>query len=278
MACDTLSRPCVNTASRSPHFSPTPFNADSNSSRAHDIADSSSTFALRLLAPDNALLDDHRKHQHQSHSQRSAIGPSGCAVAMSHHYQHHDEDQEYTYARSNQYSFSQPSFNQSYSSHQVLAPYNHHSAEATSIPPSYSSHQAIYTQAPQHSSILTPSSSSTGYQCHPQYISQPRFPAPHRLFPLHEPFWEVEIEAQESCNEQTILSEPVLPALEGFPDVREFDQLMKSYVDDLSVKKQDKALIHSRRARNIKIVLTDPKDTAIESAQFRYVLRRPTAH
>lgn len=48
---------------------------------------------------------------------------------------------------------------------------------------------------------------------------------------------------------------------------------LNSYVDDLSVKKQDKALIHSRRARNIKIVLTDPKDTAIESAQFRYVFQ-----
>ena len=43
-----------------------------------------------------------------------------------------------------------------------------------------------------------------------------------------------------------------------------------SYVDDLSVKKQDKALIHAKRARNIKTVLMDPKDTAVESAQFRY--------
>lgn len=43
-----------------------------------------------------------------------------------------------------------------------------------------------------------------------------------------------------------------------------------SYVDDLSVKKQDKALIHAKRARNIRTVLIDPKDTAVESAQFRY--------
>lgn len=45
--------------------------------------------------------------------------------------------------------------------------------------------------------------------------------------------------------------------------------LMNSYVDDLSVKKQDKALIHAGRARNIRTVLMDPKDTAVESAQFR---------
>lgn len=37
------------------------------------------------------------------------------------------------------------------------------------------------------------------------------------------------------------------------------------------MKKQDKALIHAKRARNIRTVLIDPKDTAVESAQFRYV-------
>lgn len=42
-------------------------------------------------------------------------------------------------------------------------------------------------------------------------------------------------------------------------------------MDDLSVKKQDKALIHAKRARNIRTVLIDPKDTAVESAQFRCV-------
>lgn len=42
-----------------------------------------------------------------------------------------------------------------------------------------------------------------------------------------------------------------------------------SYVKDLSVKKQDKALINARRARNIRTVLKDPKDTTIGSAQFR---------
>ena len=43
-----------------------------------------------------------------------------------------------------------------------------------------------------------------------------------------------------------------------------------SYVEDLSIKKQDKALIYAKRARNIRTVLIHPKDTAVESAQFRY--------
>ncbi|CAL5872269.1 uncharacterized protein PFLUO_LOCUS6530 [Penicillium psychrofluorescens] len=100
----------------------------------------------------------------------------------------------------------------------------------------------------------------------PQYLAQPRFLASPRYLPLSE----TEIECQISQNEGSMQSEPVLPPLEGFPDVKEFDQLMQSYVDDLSVKKQDKALIHSKRARNIKAVLNEPKDTSVESAQFRY--------
>ena len=42
-----------------------------------------------------------------------------------------------------------------------------------------------------------------------------------------------------------------------------------SYVHDLSPKKQDKALIHAKRAANIRTVLIDKKTTAVESAQFR---------
>lgn len=45
---------------------------------------------------------------------------------------------------------------------------------------------------------------------------------------------------------------------------------LTSYVKDLSIKKQDKALIYAKRARNIRSVLIDPKDTAVETAQFRY--------
>lgn len=47
-----------------------------------------------------------------------------------------------------------------------------------------------------------------------------------------------------------------------------------SYVAQLSPKKQDKALIHARRAANIRTVLIDKKTTSVESAQFRYVLQQ----
>ncbi|KAL4801533.1 hypothetical protein BDV18DRAFT_154797 [Aspergillus unguis] len=107
-----------------------------------------------------------------------------------------------------------------------------------------------------------------------QCIPQPRYLQGPAYLPLHETLPEGELESQDSRNEDTMLSEPIIPPLEGFPNAKEFDRLVKSYVDDLSVKKQDKALIHAKRARNIRTVLMDPKDTAIESAQFRFWVKK----
>ena len=39
-----------------------------------------------------------------------------------------------------------------------------------------------------------------------------------------------DVESQESANERTMLSEPVMPSLDGFPDIKEFDQLINLYV------------------------------------------------
>lgn len=59
-----------------------------------------------------------------------------------------------------------------------------------------------------------------------QYMTQSRYLQSPRYLPLREAF-ETEIENQESRNESTMLSEPFIPALDGFPDVKEFDQLMQ---------------------------------------------------
>lgn len=94
-----------------------------------------------------------------------------------------------------------------------------------------------------------------------------------------------ETESQES-NSESQNSEPIIPPLEGFPNVQDFDSLMKAYVgvslshgqtlkcvsryiSGLSAKKRDKALIHAERARKIRKVLTEPKTTSVETAQFR---------
>jgi hypothetical protein len=61
----------------------------------------------------------------------------------------------------------------------------------------------------------------------PQYMAQPRYLQSPRYLPLRDALGETDIESQESRNEGTMLSEPVVPALDGFPDVKEFDQLMQ---------------------------------------------------
>ncbi|KLJ07624.1 hypothetical protein EMPG_16903 [Blastomyces silverae] len=179
------------------------------------------------------------------------------------------EEQDYAYTPSSQYGISQPSLH-SYSTH-LLSPYSQTSSvssEGSHLSPHYATSHSMYPQTQQHSSL------TSSYPYPPQYLAHSRYPTPHRYLAFPDPLRDVEIERQESCNEQSMASEPVLPPLEGFPDVVEFDQLVASYVQDLSVKKQDKALIHSRRARNIRTVLIDPKNTGVESAQFRFWVKK----
>ena len=198
----------------------------------------------------------------------------------------HADGHEFSGNGPGSFSFHQPSYN-SYAT-QFSSPYN---------PQSNLSASAQHSASHFSSGHSAPDQVRLPHQP-PQYMNQSRYLQSPRYLPLRDALNDPEIESQDSANENTMLSEPVMPPLDGFPDVREFDQLMKrytcptgctyfflwhwrtviltrqtyfSYVDDLSVKKQDKALIHARRARNIRTVLIDPKDTAIESAQFRYI-------
>ncbi|KZF20664.1 hypothetical protein L228DRAFT_240435 [Xylona heveae TC161] len=63
---------------------------------------------------------------------------------------------------------------------------------------------------------------------------------------------------------------PVIPQPEGFPSLESFEMVMNDYILSLSPKKRDKALIPKKRCDNIEAVLSDPKCTTIESAQFRF--------
>ncbi|OJD26946.1 hypothetical protein ACJ73_01669 [Blastomyces percursus] len=72
----------------------------------------------------------------------------------------------------------------------------------------------------------------------------------------------------------TLTSEPIIPALEGFPQATKFDRLLKRYIENLSTKKRDKALIPSSRAQIIKAVLAGSDGTAVVSAQFRFWVQK----
>ncbi|RAL07327.1 integrase zinc binding domain-containing protein [Aspergillus homomorphus CBS 101889] len=177
----------------------------------------------------------------------------------------HIDNNDFNVNESGAFTFSQPSFHPF--TPQFASPFSHAGLSSTTH------HLPSSNHSPAHSISSTPD--HVPLRQHPtQYLSHSRYIQSPGYFSFREALGDAEIEAQDSSNEHTMLSEPVLPPLEGFPNVREFDQLMKSYVDDLSVKKQDKALIHAKRARNIKTVLLDPKDTAIESAQFRFWVKK----
>jgi hypothetical protein len=60
----------------------------------------------------------------------------------------------------------------------------------------------------------------------------------------------------------------------GFPTRQQFDQLLNDYILSLSPKKRDKALIPQKRYGNILAVLKEPKCTTIESAQFRFWVKK----
>ncbi|KAL5332240.1 hypothetical protein BJX70DRAFT_151831 [Aspergillus crustosus] len=155
------------------------------------------------------------------------------------------------------YHFPQHHFS-SYAPH-IGLPYNHTSSSAHHL------QDTPMPSIPDHAPL---------HHLPQQYIAQPRYLQAPSYLSHHETLSDADLENQDSRNEDTMLSEPIIPHLEGFPNVKEFDKLVKSYVDDLSVKKQDKALIHAKRARNIRTVLIDPKDTAIESAQFRFWVKK----
>ncbi|GAD99462.1 hypothetical protein AOR_1_1090134 [Paecilomyces variotii No. 5] len=179
------------------------------------------------------------------------------------------EPRELGYAEPGPYSFSQQPFN-AYSTQ--LGSFSQPSCLSQNAPDS----GAPYAPR-QYLSPISPQSQVFSHglpQKYSDYTSQANYLHSPRYLPLRSPLPRGEVESQESFNESTMLSEPVIPPLQGFPDVGEFDRLMASYVDDLSVKKQDKALIHAARARNIRSVLMDPKDTAVESAQFRFWVKK----
>ncbi|PYH98344.1 hypothetical protein BO71DRAFT_416312 [Aspergillus ellipticus CBS 707.79] len=175
----------------------------------------------------------------------------------------HGDTHEFGVNDSGSYPFQQQAFN-AYTPH-FNSPYSHSTISS-------STHHLSPHHSPGHSVPSTPDHVPLQHSI--QYLPQSRYLQSPGFLPLREALSDAEIESQDSQNENTMLSEAVNPPLDGFPNVREFDQLMKSYVDDLSIKKQDKALIHAKRARNIKTVLMDPKDTAIESAQFRFWVKK----
>lgn len=61
---------------------------------------------------------------------------------------------------------------------------------------------------------------------------------------------------------------------EQYPALEEFNAIVNDYLQNLSSKKRDKALVDSTRYKLILQVLKDPRNTAISTAQFRFWVKK----
>ncbi|KAI9299649.1 hypothetical protein BJ944DRAFT_172085, partial [Cunninghamella echinulata] len=55
---------------------------------------------------------------------------------------------------------------------------------------------------------------------------------------------------------------------------KDFDQVVQTYLNNLSSKKRDKALVSQQQYRLILKVLQEPKNTSISTAQFRFWVKK----
>lgn len=66
----------------------------------------------------------------------------------------------------------------------------------------------------------------------------------------------------------------VMHEYQQFPSSEEFNAIVNDYLQNLSSKKRDKALVDSHRYKLILQVLKDPRNTAISTAQFRFWVKK----
>jgi hypothetical protein len=59
-----------------------------------------------------------------------------------------------------------------------------------------------------------------------------------------------------------------------YPSIEEFNNVVNDYLQNLSSKKRDKALVDTDRYNLILKVLKDPKNTTISTAQFRFWVKK----
>ena len=98
-----------------------------------------------------------------------------------------------------------------------------------------SEHLPMTPQYPYNTSTLGSTASShrpltQTAPCSIQQLSQHPFSQSLRYSNSHDLSQLPEVESQDSVNESTMRSEPVLPPLSGFPEVRDFDRLINRCV------------------------------------------------
>lgn len=124
---------------------------------------------------------------------------------------------------------SYPAYSQSYQQ-----PQHGHPNPSTSMYMSTTSSMGMpYHSQPPSRGVIAKHSRTMPYPSYPSYAASTlptqRQPPPPRLstgteLNLHP---MADIESQDSVNRDTMLSEPIVPALDGYPDVKAFDELLQ---------------------------------------------------
>jgi hypothetical protein len=129
-----------------------------------------------------------------------------------------------------------PTVNGSYSSYPTNYLPSHNNATTTTTSsssmymPNTSPMAMPYQLLPPARPSMQSQSRSLSYPYHAGTLATQRAP-PQRSRLSHASDFNLnpmtEIEDQDSFNSDSMLSEPLVPAMEGYPDVKEFDELMR---------------------------------------------------
>ncbi|ORX45469.1 hypothetical protein DM01DRAFT_1398139, partial [Hesseltinella vesiculosa] len=79
---------------------------------------------------------------------------------------------------------------------------------------------------------------------------------------------------KELSNGVVMLTRQMLLRNQQYPSQEDFDDIIRTYLGNLSFKKRDKALIDQQRYDLILRVLQEPKNTSISTAQFRFWVKK----
>lgn len=136
------------------------------------------------------------------------------------HYANND-NANYNYSPHPHYESVSPSYS-SYASSFISSQNQdtHYSSDNLQMAAQYPYQAPVLGTSAHHRSLAPP----TPYSF--QQLSQTLLPQSPRFSNPHDPYQLSDVESQESINENTMLSEPVLPHLDGFPDIKDFDRLI----------------------------------------------------
>ncbi|KAI8073055.1 hypothetical protein BC940DRAFT_232529, partial [Gongronella butleri] len=121
--------------------------------------------------------------------------------------------------------------------------------------------------------LQSPALDHSPLHAHLRRVPQPRFRYDYSNFDDHRFYSAI------SATPTALLTEddPTQPPFDDenqLPTPEEFKAIVDDYLNNLSPKKRDKALVDQHRYHLIQQVLRDPRNTAISTAQFRFWVKK----